>query len=160
MLSLEGSRSSAQRICGYGHEVLERAKRFELSTPTLARLCSTTELRPRSGRPWPPLENETALMAEALGLGKASADGLQGVKPALVDVVLGGLGALARQLALEVESLPGFLGRAGVLGVDLVVEIVALLEPGPVLLIELFVVVEGSLDQLEGLERLVLDQGD
>ena len=27
---------------------LERAKRFELSTPTLARLCSTTELRPRS----------------------------------------------------------------------------------------------------------------
>ena len=37
MLSLEGSRSSAQRICGYGHEVLERAKRFELSTPTLAK---------------------------------------------------------------------------------------------------------------------------
>ena len=27
---------------------LERAKRFELSTPTLARLCSTTELRPHS----------------------------------------------------------------------------------------------------------------
>ena len=27
-------------------EALERAKRFELSTPTLARLCSTTELRP------------------------------------------------------------------------------------------------------------------
>ena len=26
--------------------MLERAKRFELSTPTLARLCSTTELRP------------------------------------------------------------------------------------------------------------------
>jgi hypothetical protein len=26
--------------------ILERAKRFELSTPTLARLCSTTELRP------------------------------------------------------------------------------------------------------------------
>jgi hypothetical protein len=25
---------------------MERAKRFELSTPTLARLCSTTELRP------------------------------------------------------------------------------------------------------------------
>ena len=30
--------------------ILERAKRFELSTPTLARLCSTTELRPRSFR--------------------------------------------------------------------------------------------------------------
>ena len=28
------------------NEKLERAKRFELSTPTLARLCSTTELRP------------------------------------------------------------------------------------------------------------------
>eukprot|EP00521_Asterionellopsis_glacialis_P005760 CAMPEP_0195268272 /NCGR_PEP_ID=MMETSP0706-20130129/13084_1 /TAXON_ID=33640 /ORGANISM="Asterionellopsis glacialis, Strain CCMP134" /LENGTH=49 /DNA_ID= /DNA_START= /DNA_END= /DNA_ORIENTATION= len=26
--------------------LLERAKRFELSTPTLARLCSTPELRP------------------------------------------------------------------------------------------------------------------
>ena len=25
---------------------MERAKRFELSTPTLARLCSTPELRP------------------------------------------------------------------------------------------------------------------
>ena len=29
---------------------LERAKGFEPSTPTLARLCSTPELRPRSGR--------------------------------------------------------------------------------------------------------------
>src|SRR4029453_4077267 len=29
-------------------EIMERAKRFELSTPTLARLCSTPELRPRS----------------------------------------------------------------------------------------------------------------
>ena len=28
---------------------LERAKRFELSTLTLARLCSTPELRPHSG---------------------------------------------------------------------------------------------------------------
>ena len=28
---------------------LERAKGFEPSTPTLARLCSTPELRPRSG---------------------------------------------------------------------------------------------------------------
>ena len=30
-------------------EKLERAKRFELSTPTLARLCSTPELRPLGG---------------------------------------------------------------------------------------------------------------
>ncbi len=30
-------------------EKLERAKRSELSTPTLARLCSTTELRPHPG---------------------------------------------------------------------------------------------------------------
>ena len=28
------------------HDNLERVKRFELSTPTLARLCSTTELHP------------------------------------------------------------------------------------------------------------------
>jgi hypothetical protein len=31
-------------------ENLERAKGFEPSTPTLARLCSTPELRPRSDR--------------------------------------------------------------------------------------------------------------
>src|ERR1700748_3700769 len=31
-------------------EILERAKGFEPSTPTLARLCSTPELRPRSRR--------------------------------------------------------------------------------------------------------------
>jgi hypothetical protein len=29
-------------------KILERAKGFEPSTPTLARLCSTPELRPRS----------------------------------------------------------------------------------------------------------------
>src|SRR6202012_1569649 len=41
------------RPCYNAHNFLrklERAKRFELSTPTLARLCSTTELRPRSSR--------------------------------------------------------------------------------------------------------------
>ena len=32
-----------------GRSRLERAKRFELSTPTLARLCSTPELRPLGG---------------------------------------------------------------------------------------------------------------
>ena len=32
-------------------ENLERAKGFEPSTPTLARLCSTPELRPRSALP-------------------------------------------------------------------------------------------------------------
>ncbi len=32
---------------------LERAMRFELTTPTLARLCSTPELRPLEGR-WEP----------------------------------------------------------------------------------------------------------
>ena len=35
----------AAAFCGYK---LERAKRFELSTLTLARLCSTPELRPRA----------------------------------------------------------------------------------------------------------------
>ena len=33
-----------------GLVLLERAKRFELSTLTLARLCSTPELRPRTIR--------------------------------------------------------------------------------------------------------------
>ena len=33
-------------------EFLERAKGFEPSTPTLARLCSTPELHPRSVAPW------------------------------------------------------------------------------------------------------------
>ena len=33
--------------------VLERAMRFELTTPTLARLCSTPELRPHRRNFWP-----------------------------------------------------------------------------------------------------------
>ena len=33
-----------------GKEILERAMRFELTTPTLARLCSTPELRPHPGQ--------------------------------------------------------------------------------------------------------------
>src|SRR5262249_44334306 len=45
--------ASQRRItCRYARrkllETLERAKGFEPSTPTLARLCSTPELRPRS----------------------------------------------------------------------------------------------------------------
>ncbi len=36
-------------VPGADREILERAKGFEPSTPTLARLCSTPELRPRSG---------------------------------------------------------------------------------------------------------------
>ena len=42
---LVGTNNSALKI-KYGF--LERAKGFEPSTPTLARLCSTPELRPRS----------------------------------------------------------------------------------------------------------------
>jgi hypothetical protein len=48
------------RFCGALHNalkslnILERAKGFEPSTPTLARLCSTPELRPRSVRFPPP----------------------------------------------------------------------------------------------------------
>ena len=50
--------------------ILERAKRFELSTPTLARLCSTTELRPRSvNGVRTPLERGR-LIEERPGLGK------------------------------------------------------------------------------------------
>ena len=33
-------------MCDLNEENLERARRFEPPTPTLARLCSTTELRP------------------------------------------------------------------------------------------------------------------
>src|ERR1700691_4185982 len=47
-------------------EIMERAKGFEPSTPTLARLCSTPELRPRSdleARNYP----ESALNASACG---------------------------------------------------------------------------------------------
>src|SRR5690606_16290476 len=56
---------------------LERAKRFELSTPTLARLCSTTELRPRSSKSPPESAASTVrrrLMAEGRGLGKRLRD--------------------------------------------------------------------------------------
>ena len=35
--------------------ILERAMRFELTTPTLARLCSTPELRPHPGQPTVPI---------------------------------------------------------------------------------------------------------
>src|SRR6185436_9229517 len=49
---------------------LERAKRFELSTPTLARLCSTTELRPRSVGVLRPPNARGGLMADGPGLCK------------------------------------------------------------------------------------------
>ena len=44
-------KSPAMRVCRkmlYEKGKLERAKGFEPSTPTLARLCSTPELHPRS----------------------------------------------------------------------------------------------------------------
>jgi hypothetical protein len=44
---------------------LERAKGFEPSTPTLARLCSTPELRPLERRG--PLHNVSAGRGEACG---------------------------------------------------------------------------------------------
>ncbi len=45
---------------------LERAKGFEPSTPTLARLCSTPELRPRSGR-WRPDNTEGSAICNPCG---------------------------------------------------------------------------------------------
>ena len=41
-------RRNAGNVDRIKNEVLERAMRFELTTPTLARLCSTPELRPRA----------------------------------------------------------------------------------------------------------------
>ena len=43
-----GLASVFERVYGSAKQRLERAKGFEPSTPTLARLCSTPELRPRS----------------------------------------------------------------------------------------------------------------
>ena len=40
------ARSGSQPNCRFSGRNLERAKGFEPSTPTLARLCSTPELRP------------------------------------------------------------------------------------------------------------------
>ena len=42
--------SRATVTTDFRRENLERAMGFEPTTPTLARLCSTPELRPRSGR--------------------------------------------------------------------------------------------------------------
>src|SRR6185437_11069563 len=95
---------------------LERAKRFELSTPTLARLCSTTELRPRSSRPWfAPKIREAAYGRRPPGLQGAGWPGRLAahagfLQPALVDVVLAGGRDLLGVLALEVVALPGLLG--------------------------------------------------
>jgi hypothetical protein len=48
------STHSLQHTCRRGGlSRLERAKGFEPSTPTLARLCSTPELRPHPDRHWP-----------------------------------------------------------------------------------------------------------
>jgi hypothetical protein len=43
-----GGQPASKSLISLG--ILERAKGFEPSTPTLARLCSTPELRPRSGK--------------------------------------------------------------------------------------------------------------
>jgi hypothetical protein len=48
---------------------LERAKGFEPSTPTLARLCSTPELHPRSAVPRHRCEAADLPQNEALGKG-------------------------------------------------------------------------------------------
>ena len=44
---LRGALRRANQVAAMGWKDLERAKGFEPSTPTLARLCSTPELRPR-----------------------------------------------------------------------------------------------------------------
>ncbi len=58
-----------------GSEILERAKGFEPSTPTLARLCSTPELRPRSTSHAGPVASVKGAEITAFpGLGKTVAD--------------------------------------------------------------------------------------
>jgi hypothetical protein len=55
MIVAAGQSDNLQRLSGtlfislssMRFQTVERAMRFELTTPTLARLCSTTELRPR-----------------------------------------------------------------------------------------------------------------
>ena len=51
------------RLLNFPEGKLERVKRFERSTPTLARLCSTPELHPLA-RPW---AASRAYMAEERG---------------------------------------------------------------------------------------------
>ena len=48
---------AALSAASYSFGFLERAMRFELTTPTLARLCSTPELRPRATLVAPPVSH-------------------------------------------------------------------------------------------------------
>src|ERR1700752_4988330 len=96
-------------------EKQERAKGLEPSTPTLARLCSTPELRP----PAPPrtgLGNEGGAYCrgprpwQALQSARSAAEPWR-LQAALVDVSLGRWTRLGGHLALEVVALPGLLDR-------------------------------------------------
>ncbi len=70
---------------------LERAMRFELTTPTLARLCSTTELRPH---PVPQVEGEIIPF------------------PPLCKVLARRLGARARAGPISISACAGAPGTA------------------------------------------------
>src|SRR5688500_4396118 len=106
-----GPGGTAVRFQNFGK--LERAKRFELSTPTLARLCSTTELRTRSVEVFTPPNARGGLMADRFSLCKRlsaapSTSDARGLEAALVDVALrSGDAGLFRELAFEIIALPG-----------------------------------------------------
>ncbi len=111
--------------------------RFELTTPTLARLCSTTELRPLGRRGISPPE-EGRLKAERMRLGKLrlslfSKPDPKTFKSALVHMVVGRGAEVFGDLALEVEALPGFPHGFGIARAEPLVEGLALTDPGFVL---------------------------
>jgi hypothetical protein len=61
-------------------DTLERAKGFEPSTPTLARLCSTPELHPHPHRQWPLSAALLCQMGERKATDSKGLVGLQGSK--------------------------------------------------------------------------------
>src|SRR5579872_7251156 len=145
---------------------MERARRFERPTPTLARLCSTPELRPRSGAAGPLLFRRRGLLqrggtlARRRGPRAASEPQLHRLHAAAVGVGLGRRAAVVGQLAAEIVALPGRLHRLGLAAVQRLVEVVALLAPGLVLAEQRLVRLQALLHQLERLQLAVLRQGD
>src|SRR5215469_3777219 len=152
---------------------MERARRFERPTPTLARLCSTPELRPRSRAAMARSFFGRAAYCRGAGRWQA-ADGaargrlcsqrraplrsgseaqLQRLQAAAVGVGGGGLAAgLLGQLAAEVVALPGRLHRLGLALEERLVELVALLVPGVVLAAQRLVGLQALLHQVEALQ--------
>ncbi len=98
---------------------MERAKGFEPSTPTLARLCSTPELRPRSGLGRADHTDRAAICNPGLGRGKSPAfPGLEA--PACFGYTLAAMTANdAPAAALPLPTSPEqLLARLAELGIE------------------------------------------